>query len=47
MASGFFFEVHSILAKYYRINSTDLFIKYFFGFFDTLGTPVGLQLSRG
>jgi hypothetical protein len=42
-----FFEVHTILAKYYRINSTDLFVKQFFGFFDTLGTPKGVQLSHG
>jgi hypothetical protein len=47
MGFGGLFEVHSILAKYYRINSTDLFVKHFFGFFDTLGTPVGVQLSHG
>ena len=42
MASGDFFEVNSILANYYRITSTDSFVN----FFDTLDTPVGVQLSH-
>ena len=42
-----FFEVSSILAESKRNNSTDLFVKYFCGFFDTPGTPVGVQLSHG
>ena len=39
--------VHSILCKYQDINSTDLFVKYIFGFLDTLGTLGGIQQSHG
>ena len=42
-----FFTIISILADFERNNSTDLFVKYFCGFFDTPGTPVGVQVSHG
>ena len=42
-----FFEVHTILAEYQRINSTDFYVKYFCGFFDVHCTPVGVQLGHG
>ena len=42
-----FFTIISILADFERNNSTDLFVEYFCEFFDTPGTPVGIQLSHG
>ena len=47
MASGGSFKFTQYWL-YVCIKSTDLFVKIFFlDFFDTLGTPVGAQLSHG
>ena len=40
-----FFDIISILGEIKRKNSTDLFVKYFCGFFDTPGIPGGVFWS--
>jgi hypothetical protein len=47
MASGGFLKFIENLLNISTFNSTDLCVKHFFGFFETLGTPVGVQLSHG
>ena len=47
MASDSFLKFTQYWLNISALTQTDLFVKYFFGFFDTLGTPVGVQLSHG
>ena len=46
-ASGGFLKFIQYGLNISALTQTDLFVKHFCGYFDTHGTPVGVQLSHG